>query len=86
MSEPAKIRIEAEIDAETYRLLHELAEAAGQTDTVFVAQALHRFSRGEADFIASLEKAEREIDAGHFHSQDEMERWFEDRVAARRQG
>ncbi|WP_315759855.1 hypothetical protein [Sphingomonas sp. Y38-1Y] len=86
MNEPAKIRIEAEFDPETYDLLHDLAEAAGQTDAAFVAEVVRRFSLSEADFLASIEEAEREIEAGHFYSQEQMERWYEERVAAGRNG
>lgn len=86
MNERAKVRIEAEIDAETYGILHELAEAAGQTDAAFISEALTQAAAREAEFIASLEEAEREIEAGHFLTQDEMERWYEARCASRSNG
>lgn len=62
MNEPAKIRIEAEIDAETYDVLHGLAEAAGQSDAVFIADTIRRFAREEAEWAAFIQEG---IDAAN---------------------
>ncbi len=86
MNEPAKIRIEAEIDAETYKVLHGLAEAAGQSDAVFVADTIERFAKAEAEWQAFVQEGIDAADRGDVVSHEEMERWLEERIAARQTG
>jgi predicted transcriptional regulator len=86
MSEPAKIRIEAEIDVETYETMRWLLERDGRDQQNFIAEAIRRAAEQEAQFGAFIQEGIDAADRGDVLTQEEMEQWFEERIAARRVG
>jgi predicted transcriptional regulator len=86
MNEPAKIRIEAEIDVETYETMRWLLERDGRDQQNFIAEAIRRVAEQEAQFNAFIQEGIDAADRGDVLTQEEMEQWFEERTAARRVG
>ena len=74
--------VSGRIAAETAVKLDKLAERLDRSRAWIVARAVEQFVEEEAEFLASLDEAERQIDRGEFFTQEQMEAWFE----ARRRG
>lgn len=55
--------------------LDRLAARMDRSRSWVVSQAIEAFVAAETELLDSLEEAERQIDRGEFHSQDQMEAW-----------
>ena len=76
----------AQLDATTVAKVHELAQARGITDAEYAAEAIRRVAENEADYRAFVQEGIDAADQEDVISQEELERWHEERVAARRRG
>lgn len=77
--------ITAELDAGTMKLVEELARARGITGAAFAAEAIRRVAEYQADERAFIQVGIDAADRGELVSQEAMEAWFEERIAAHRQ-
>ena len=77
--------ITAELDAGTMKLVEELARARGITGAAFAAEAIRRVAEYQADERAFIQVGIDAADRGELISQEAMEAWFEERIAAHRQ-
>lgn len=78
--------ITARLDEETLKLVDQVARAHGRSRAAFAAQAIRQVAESEAELMAFVREGVDAADRGELVTQDEMERWFEERVAARRGG
>lgn len=83
MNAPASIT--APLDAATLAMVEELARARGISGPEFAAEAIRRATAETTDFNAFVQAGVDSIERGEVYTQDEVEAWFEARVAARRQ-
>ena len=82
----APVSITTPLDAATMAMVEELARARGITGEQFAADAIREATQRDADWRAFVQAG---IDSGErdgWISQEAMESWFEERVAARRRG
>lgn len=77
--------ITAELDAGTMKLVEELARARGITGAAFAAEAIRRVAEYQADERAFIQVGIDAADRGELVSQEAMEAWFEERIAAHQQ-
>ena len=77
--------ITAELDAGTMKLVEELARARGITGAAFAAEAIRRVAEYQADERAFVQVGMDAADRGELVSQEAMEAWFEERIAAHQQ-
>lgn len=77
--------ITAELDAGTMKLVEELARARGITGAAFAAEAIRRVAEYQADERALVQVGIDAADRGELVSQEAMEAWFEERIAAHQQ-
>ena len=82
----ARVSITAPLDAATLALVEELAMREGVSPAVFAAEAIRRATTDEHDVAAFVQAGVAAVERGDVHTQEEMERWFEERAAARRAG
>jgi predicted transcriptional regulator len=75
--------ITARVDDEILVLIDSVAKAQGRSRAWFVADAVCRAAQHEAEFRAFIQVGIDAADRGELISQEEMERWFEERVANR---
>jgi predicted transcriptional regulator len=75
--------ITARVDDETLGLVDSIAKAQGRSRAWFVADAVRRAAQYEADFRNFIQVGIDAADRGEVISQEEMERWLEDRIAGR---
>lgn len=75
--------VTARLDPETLDRLDRLAEYQERSRSWLVAKAVQRYVSEEAAFLDFIQEGEDAVQRGEYFSQDEMERWFEARVAAR---
>ena len=76
--------ITAELDAATLKLVEDLAPARGITSAAFAAEAIQRVAEDEADERAFVQVGIDAANRRELVSQEEMEAWFEECIAARR--
>ena len=87
MNKPARVdhsRIVADLDAETMAVVERVAKRRGVTNSAFAAEAIRRVAESDDDFDAFLQAGIDQLDRGEIVSQDEMEAWFEEKIAAHR--
>ena len=77
--------ITAELDAGTMKLVEELARARGITGAAFAAEAIRRVAEYQVDERAFIQVGIDAADRGELVSQEAMEAWFEERIAAHQQ-
>ncbi len=77
--------ITAPLDAATLAMIEEIANARGISGEDFAADAIKRAAEDAAAFRAFVQEGRDAIDRGESHTQSEMEAWYEERIAARRQ-
>ena len=80
------VLITTSLDPATMAMVEDLARARGITGEQFAADAIREAAERDADWQAFVQAG---IDSGErdgWISQDEMESWFEERVAARQRG
>ncbi len=82
----AATSITAPLDAATLALVEELALREGVSPAVFAAEAIRRAAMEEPDFATFVQAGVAAVERGDVYTQDQMERWFEERVAARSAG
>ncbi|MGF1550656.1 MAG: CopG family ribbon-helix-helix protein [Sphingomonadaceae bacterium] len=78
--------ITARVDQETLDLVDRVAGAHGRSRGWFAAQAIRQIAEKEAEFLDFLQEGIDAAERGEVYSQEEVERWFEKRVARRRTG
>ncbi|WP_267394416.1 MULTISPECIES: ribbon-helix-helix protein, CopG family [unclassified Sphingomonas] len=83
MNAPASIT--ASLDPSVAAMVEELALARGITREQFVADAIREQAERGLAWRAFVQEGIDAADRGDVISQDEMEAWFEERIAARRQ-
>ena len=81
MSEPF---VTMQLDEAALAKLDSLAARSGRSRDAIAAAALDSYVAAELELIESLDEAEAQIERGEFHTQEQMEIWFEERCAARR--
>lgn len=82
----ASISITAPLDPVTIAMVEELARSRGITGEEFAANAIRRIAEYDIEWRAFVQEGIDSADRAAWISQEEMEAWFEERVAARRQG
>lgn len=80
------VTITTQIDAETHAMVLRVSEALGRSEAEFIAGAVERAAQSESDYLAFIQVGIDAADRGDTISQDEMERWFEERIAQRAAG
>lgn len=75
--------ITSRLDEELAGSLQTLAKRLGCSRAAVVAEAVREYVAEQSAFLDFVEVGERDIDEGRFHTQEEMEAWFEERIAAR---
>lgn len=75
--------VTARLDPETLSALDRLAEYQERSRSWLVAKAVERYVGEEAAFLDFIQEGEDAIARGEYFTQDEMEQWFEARVAVR---
>jgi len=81
----AHTSITAPLDAATLAMVEEIANARGISGEAFAADAIKRAAEDAAAFRAFVQEGRDAISRGEFLTQSEMEAWYEERIAARRQ-
>lgn len=84
MNAPASIT--APLDSATLAMVEELARARGITGEEFAADAIRKVAEHDADWRAFVQEGIDSAERDGWIGQHEMEAWYEERVAARRQG
>ncbi len=82
----APTSITAPLDAATLALVEEVARREGVSPAVFAAEAIRRAAVDDEGFGDFAQAGIAAVQRGDIYSQEQMERWFEERVAARRAG
>ncbi|MCP3735533.1 hypothetical protein M9979_11690 [Sphingomonas sp. RP10(2022)] len=80
----APVSIVAPLDPATLALVQEIAQARGISGEVFAADAIREAAEREVEWRAFVQEGIDSADRGELISQEDMEAWFEERVAARR--
>ena len=80
----APTSITTPLDAETFAKVEELARARGMSRLAFVAEAIRVATTEATDFSTFAQAGVSSFERGEVHSQDEVEAWFEERIASRR--
>ena len=75
--------ITARIDEETLKLVDRVSRAHGRSRASFAAQAIRQIAEKEAELLAFVQEGIDAADRGELIPQEEIERWFEQRAAAR---
>lgn len=75
--------ITTRVDADTLALLDRVAGATGQSRSAFAARAIQQAVAAEANFLASLDEAEAEIERGECYTQAEVEAWLRIKIDGR---
>ena len=76
--------ITARISAETLELVDSVARKHGRSRSWFISEAVERAAQAQAEYDEFVQKGIDSADQGMTVSQDEMERWWIMRKAARR--
>ncbi|MGP7795703.1 hypothetical protein [Sphingomonas sp. CLY1604] len=84
MNAPASIT--APLDPATLAMVEDLAKARGISGEQFAAEAIRKVAEHDAELRAFIQDGIDSIDREGGISQDEMEAWIEERIAARRRG
>ncbi|MCK8457988.1 hypothetical protein [Sphingomonas faeni] len=82
----ASVSITTPLDPATFAMVEELARYRGITGEEFAAEAIREAAEHHAGMRAFIQEGIDSADRGELISQEEMEIWFEERVAARRRG
>ena len=80
----APVSINAPLDPATFAIVEELARERGITGEAFASEAIRKVAEHEADLRAFIQEGINSADRGELISQEGMDAWFEERVAARR--
>jgi predicted transcriptional regulator len=75
--------ITAPLDPATLALVEDLARARGISGPEFAADAIRRAAQDAVDWRAFVQEGIDCVERGEVYTQDEVEAWFEARVAAR---
>jgi len=65
-----------ELSAETKAALAALAEATGRSEALLTSEAIQRYLEYDAWYVAEVEQALREADAGDFATEEEVDATF----------
>lgn len=84
MNAPASIT--APLDPATLAMVEDLAKARGISGEQFAAEAIRKVAEHDAELRAFIQDGIDSLDREGGISQDEMEAWIEERIAARRRG
>jgi predicted transcriptional regulator len=76
--------ITAQVSGETLDLVDRLALARGLSREAYAAEAIRQVSTKEAEFLAFVQVGVDAADRGDVVSQDEVEAWLDERIAASR--
>ena len=76
--------ITARLDEETLKLVDRVAKAHGRSRAAFAAQAIRQIAEREAEFLAFIHEGVDAADRGDVLSQDEMEQWYDAKIADRK--
>jgi predicted transcriptional regulator len=76
--------ITARVDDETIALVDRVAKAQGRSRAWFAARAIEAAARREAEFLAFVQEGIDSMERGELISQEEMDAWFDARIAEHR--
>jgi predicted transcriptional regulator len=76
--------ITAALDPTVFAMVEELAQARGITGEKFAEDAIRKKAERQIAWRAFVQEGIDSAERGELISQQEMEAWFEERVAARR--
>jgi predicted transcriptional regulator len=79
----APVTITSALAGNTVAALDRLAERLAASREQVVTRAVEEFVARESQLIDMLDAADQQIDRGEYLTQEEMERWFEDRKQSR---
>ncbi|KQT31789.1 hypothetical protein ASG29_07715 [Sphingomonas sp. Leaf412] len=82
----APVSILAPLDRATLAKVTLLARARGISEAEFAAEAIRAAATQQTDFDAFIQVGIDSAERGEVHTQEEVEAWFEERIAARRRG
>lgn len=82
----APVAITDLLDAATIARVEEMARSRGITGAAFMAEAIRDAANEAIDFDAFVQAGVASLERGEAYSQEYVEAWFEERVAARRRG
>ena len=74
--------ITARVDAETAARLDALAARLGRSRSWLLGSAIRDYVEEQTAFLDLVEEGERDIDEGRFYTQEQMDEWFAERIAA----
>ena len=73
MNKPVSITVP--VDSTTLDAIDRAVAMLGEDRESFAADVLKRAVENESEFLVSLDEAERQIDRGECHTQEEIETW-----------
>ena len=82
----APTSITTPLDAETFAKVEEMARERGISRLAFAAEAIRLATTEATDFSTYAQAGVSALERGEVHTQDEVEAWFEQRIASRRRG
>ncbi|MFG6282961.1 hypothetical protein [Sphingomonas sp. S6] len=80
----APVSINAPLDPATLAIVEELARSRGITGEEFAADAIRKVAEHDIELRAFIQEGIDSIERDGGISQEDMEAWFEERVAARK--
>ena len=82
----APLFLTAPLDAATLAKVERLSRESGISEMQFAAEAIREAAAEERDFAAFVRPGAESADRGDVLTQEQVEAWFEERVAARTTG
>lgn len=76
--------ITARVTPEVAAALDGLAARLGKSRAAIAAEAIRDYAEEQAAFLEFVDEGERDIDEGRFYTEQQMNEWFDERIAAAR--
>lgn len=74
--------VTARLSEEMVETLDALASRMDRSRSWILSSAIKAYIEEQTAFLDFIEEGERAIDEGRYHTQEEMEAWFDERIAA----
>ncbi len=72
--------ITARVSANTVAALDDLAKRTGRSRSALIAEAVLDYTEEQTAYLEFIDEGERAVEEGNVISQDEMEKWLEQKV------
>ncbi len=73
--------ITARVSANTVAALDDLAKRTGRSRAALIGEAVLDYTEEQTAYLEFIDEGERAVEEGNVISQDEMEKWLEQKVA-----